>query len=143
MKKYKILENVAIADTAFVAYGKSLSELFENSAYALMGILLNLDSLVSKKTRKVELKCEKVDMLLFNFLDELLYIRDTEGLIFSVFNLEVKKEQGNYVLIGVMKGEKLDYHKHELFTDIKAITMHMFYVKRLKSGWEARVVVDV
>ena len=36
MKKYKILEDVAIADIAFEIYGKNLNELFENAALAIL-----------------------------------------------------------------------------------------------------------
>ena len=35
MKKYKILEDVAIADIAIEAYGKNLNQLFENTAFAI------------------------------------------------------------------------------------------------------------
>ena len=40
-------------------------------------------------------------------------------------------------------GEKIDIEKHNPKVDIKAITMHMFEVKKTKNGWRAQVLVDI
>ena len=51
MKKYKILEDVAIADIAIEAYGKNLEELFENSALAIFEESANLKNIKEKEMR--------------------------------------------------------------------------------------------
>ena len=50
---YKFLEDVAIADVAFVATGKTLEELFESSALAVTNTMVkNLKSIEHKIEKK-------------------------------------------------------------------------------------------
>ena len=51
MKKYKFLEDVAIADIAYEAYGKNLNEVFENSAHAIFDLSADVRTVASKKNR--------------------------------------------------------------------------------------------
>lgn len=143
MKKYKILENIAIADVAFSSYGETLSQLFENSAEALISIVVDLKTVQDHLSQEIKLSNQKIDLLLFDFLNEIIFIRDTKGLIFSKFTAEIKKRKDSYELKCKMTGEKINYSKHKFYTDVKAITLHMFYLKKINEGWEARVVVDI
>ena len=68
--KYKFLEDVAIADIAFDAYGNNLNELFENSALALFDTMCNLRKVKPKIKKTIELKNNNVQDLLFDFISK-------------------------------------------------------------------------
>ena len=73
MKKYKILEDVAIADIAFEIYGKDLNELFENAALAIFEETANLKNVDEKENKKIKIKSDKIEDLLYDFLSEILF----------------------------------------------------------------------
>ena len=81
--KYKFLEDVAIADIAFEAYGKSLNELFENAALAIFELSADLDTVDANKKIEFELENEKLDNLLYDFLSEILFLKDSKYMVFK------------------------------------------------------------
>ena len=95
-----------------------------------------------KITKKIKLKEEKLDLLLFNFLEELVFLKDAEQLLFSTFKLKITKNR-KYSLEATCKGEKLNPEKHDLGVDVKAITFHQFELKELKQGYKTRVIIDI
>ncbi|HLC57483.1 MAG TPA: archease [Candidatus Nanoarchaeia archaeon] len=135
--KYKIIEHTA--DVMFEVYGKSLNELFENSAIAVTDVVVERGSLKSVIKKEIKLENEKIDNLLFDFIEELIYLKDAEGLLFKRFSAAVS---GNK-LKAVCFGDKIDREKHDLKTDVKAITLHKFELKKLKSGYLARFILDL
>ena len=82
-------------------------------------------------------------MLLFNFLQELVYLKDADEMVFSKFAIKVKQTKAAYSVHAVCHGEKISLKKHTLNVDAKAITLHQFEVKKTKTGWIARVIVDI
>lgn len=145
-KKYqgiKFHDDIAIADTAFTVKGKNAKELFENAAIALISSMADITKIESKQERRFELLAEKLDVLLFDFLNELLFYKDSENLLFSQFNVKIDKSTQGHRLNAKVKGEPASPDKHKVTIDIKAITMHMFKVEKTKDGYEARVVVDI
>ncbi len=139
MKKFKYLENVAIADICFEAYGKTLNEVFENSAYAFFDITADPKTIQTKITKEITLKNTDEQNLLYDFLSELVFLKDSEQLIFKEVKVSISKNQ----LKAVLKGDRINPEKQELRNDIKAITMHLFTLEKTKTGYLARVVVDI
>jgi len=141
MKKFKFLENVAIADIAFEAFGKTLNEVFENSAYAFFDMTCNPKTIKQKikKTIKLKLNGEDIKDLLYNFLSELIFLKDSEQLIFSRVKVNIK----NNNLKATLYGDKINSEKQELRNDIKAVTLHMFNLEESKAGYKATIVVDI
>jgi len=82
-------------------------------------------------------------MLLFNFLQELIYFKDPEELLLRVRVVDISKEDDAYVLSGEGKGENLNPEKHQLNADVKAVTLHLFKVELTPEGWHATVVLDI
>ena len=74
--KFKVLEDVAIADIAFEAYGKNLNELFENSALAIFEESADLNKVEGKEKKSVKIEADNIENLLFDFLSELLFIKN-------------------------------------------------------------------
>ena len=140
---YKYLEDVAIADVAFEATGGSREEMFISAAQAVTEVMVHLNDLASLEERELEIKGDAIDTLLYEWLSELVYIKDTEGLLFGNYDLQIKEENGGLILNAKLFGEKINREKHTLKTDVKAVTMHMFQVRKEEETWKAMVIVDI
>lgn len=143
MKKFRVLENVAIADIAFEAYGKNLNELFENCALAIFEESADIKKIKVSKKKKISLESNKIEDLLFDFLSEILYLKDVYSIIFKSSEVNITESKGKFKLRAELVGESIDREKHELRNDIKAITLHMFKIEKTKEGYKATFVVDV
>ena len=141
-KKYKFLEDVAIADIAYEAYGKDLNELFENSALAIFELSANLETVEAKQKIEFELENDKIDNLLFDFLSEILFLKDSKYMVFKKVRVFIKEGKPNKLKV-FLEGDTINPQKQQLENDIKAVTMHMFEVKKEKNQWKATVVVDI
>ena len=141
MKKYKFFDHTA--DVLFEAEGKSLDELFEAAGLATEETQVDLKDVKQKIKKEVSLEKDNVEMLLFDFLQELIFLKDAELLLFSKIKVDVKEEKSIYRLKAQLVGEKIDPKKHNLKVDVKAVTLHRFEVKKTKTGWFARVILDI
>ncbi len=144
--KFRFIPEIAIADVAFEARGKTLEELFGNCALATEEIMVDTKKVRPKIKKQIKLEAENLDNLLFDFLSELLFYKDAEGLLFSRFKIKVvetKKKNKKYVLAAEVAGEKRDPARHDLRADVKAITLHMWVLKKEKGGWYARIIEDI
>jgi SHS2 domain-containing protein len=135
--KFKYLPDVATADIAFMAEGKTMDELFVNSALATSNTIMDLKSVKPKIAKQITVEEQDIERLLFAFLSEIIYFKDAELLFFSEFQIKVT---GNK-LSAVMKGDK--YSKKMIFkNDVKAVTMHMLKIEK-KDKFYSTVVLDI
>ncbi len=139
---YRFLEDIATGDAAFEAEGRTLEELFREAAVATFEVMVDTKGVEPRITGEVELKNEAVDGLLFDWLSELVYLKDAEAVLFSKFNVNIKKNDA-YELKARVSGENINHQKHILRSDVKAITYHMFEVKKTEENWIARVILDI
>lgn len=139
--KRKYLEHTA--DILFQAEASTLAELFEQCALAVEESQVNLARVEAKRKVLIRGKNKNLESLLFDFLDNLLFYKDANQLIFSKFKIKINEQKGRYKLICQAYGEKLDFSKHEPKIDVKAITMHLFELKKVKQGWRAQVLIDI
>jgi SHS2 domain-containing protein len=82
-------------------------------------------------------------MLLFEFLQELIYYKDAEKLLLRVDELDIREEGRHHVLKGAALGEKLDPGRHHQRADVKAVTLHRFQLEKTERGWEVLVILDI
>ena len=141
-KKYKFLEDVAIADIAYEAYGKNLNELFENAAFAIFELSANIKTIKAKKKLEFKLKNDNIENLLYDFLSEILFLKDSKYTVFKKIKVSITGNK-KYQLKAILEGDTINPEKQKLENDIKAVTMHMFEVKKEKNNWKATVVVDI
>jgi SHS2 domain-containing protein len=139
---YRYLEDIATADAAFEVEGKTLEELFRDAAIATFEVMADTGTVKPEVTRRIELENEDVDNLLFDWLSELVYLKDAESLIFRRFDVDIRKNDA-YKLKATVSGEPINQRKHSLRSDVKAVTYHMFEVKKTGENWTARVVLDI
>ncbi|MFH8038625.1 MAG: archease [Candidatus Aenigmatarchaeota archaeon] len=140
---YKFLEDISIAEIAFEVREKSLENLFRDAALALTNIQIrNLEKIEKKEKREIVIEEENIENLLFNFLQELVVLKDSERLLFNEYQIRIEKND-KFKLIAIAFGEEINYEKHDLIADVKGISLHKFEVKKENNEWVARVVVDI
>jgi SHS2 domain-containing protein len=130
------------ADAKFRAYGKTLEEAFRNSARAMFSLITDIDTVKGKKRVAIAVKAKLRDSLLFDFLDRLLFLLDTKGLLLhDVEEVKIKEGKGVFVLTGTVVGDH--YRGYETHGDVKAVTYNEMEIKEGKAGWSCQVVVDL
>ena len=141
---YKFLEEIGTADIAFEATGDDLAQLFTAAADATMNVMIdNLAAIEPRETRHIELSNDEIDMLLFDFLQELIYFKDAERLLLRARNIRIEERDKRYFLTAKAMGERLDATRHHQRADVKAVTLHRFSVEREDGGWKATVLLDI
>ena len=78
--------------------------------------------------------------LLVNWLSEILYLQDTEGWLFSDFEILSLDDRS---VSALARGEKFDRGRHQLKLLVKAITYHQLALEKSGDGWRAQVYVDI
>jgi SHS2 domain-containing protein len=141
---YEYLDDVAIADAAFRAWGQTPEEMFSAAADAVTNVMVaDLETVSPEEQLTIELQSDAMDMLLFELLQELVFYKDARQLLLRVPRIRILQGDGLYTLSAEAFGESINPEKHELIVDVKAITLHRFSVEETSGGWEARVIVDV
>ena len=141
---FHYLEEIGTADIAFEATGHNLPELFTAAADATMNVMIdNLDAIEPRETRQIKLANEEVDMLLFDFLQELIYFKDAERLLLRVRDVQIDEKHEKYFLETKAAGERLDPERHHQRADVKAVTLHDFSVEEDDGGWKATAILDI
>jgi SHS2 domain-containing protein len=140
---YKYVEGISMADVAFEAEGKTLEELFTSSALALEEVQVDLKTVKPVIEHEINVEAASADNLLFNFLEELVFLKDAEQLLLVQFTIKIAQEKNKLTLHCVANGEAINLKNHKLGQDIKAVTLHQFKVEQTKTGWKALVVLDI
>ncbi len=130
------------ADVRFRAFGKTLEELFINSAMAMINVMVDSETIEKLKTKKITVKAENNDKLLIKFLEEILFLLDTEGFLTgSVREMDIKNKEGSYELTAVLSGDNKT-EKYELSSGVKAVTYNDFIFKKTKEGFITEITLD-
>ena len=141
---FEIIDGVTRADIAFRAYGGTLPELFISSALALMSIMVeNPEGILFSLSKGIEFSNVDRELLLFEFLNEFIFYKDSELLLLKPESVEIEKVNGIFRLQCDARGEYIDRNRHIFNVDIKAVTMHGLSIARDGGQWYAMVVLDV
>ena len=134
------------ADVGYVAYGDTLQESFENAALAMFEVITDTSRVKPSITKNIRVKSEDEKALLYDWLSELLFVHDTEFLVFSSFDVKIKDktEKGEkiYLLEAQVAGEEFDPAVHESRDEVKAVTFHMMNIKK-EDKCVLRVILDI
>ena len=141
---FRILDDITCADTAVECSGRNLRELFMAGADALISVIVDDPGTVQNHVwRSFPLENEAVDLLLYDFLGELIYYKDAESLLLRPEEISIEHNDNVYCLQCSAAGEIADRKKHSFNVDVKAVTFHKFNVKYENNIWYATVVFDV
>ncbi|MBD3168658.1 MAG: hypothetical protein GF307_04190 [candidate division Zixibacteria bacterium] len=137
---YRHIEDVATSDAAFEVKAGNINELFMFSGQALFSVMCDLDKVGHGQEIKIELESDNLEDLLYLYLSELLYLKDTEDMVFSAFDPKI---DGNYSLSDAPLGMKIETLNEAPRVDIKAVTYYKYKVEKTDYGYYAFVVVDL
>ncbi len=128
-QKYVYLEHTA--DAEFQAFGSNLEKAFENAALAMLNLMCKTDKVKPKTERKILIKDKDLKALLYNWLEELLFLLDSENFLTAkVKNLKISGKEGNYKLDAVVLGDNASAYK--FFGEVKAATYNDMFIKQDK-----------
>jgi SHS2 domain-containing protein len=141
---FRFLDDIATADLAFDASGDSLQELFHGATCAVIEAMADPSTVGFTWRKSVERREEDPAELLFDWLSDLVYWKDADGVVFSTFKLTITYgDDGSWHLKGELCGESVNGLVQVLRNDVKGITKHMYQLSQEGMRWNARVVVDV
>jgi SHS2 domain-containing protein len=142
--RYVYVDDIAVGDIAFRAWGDTLEDVFRAAAEATMHAMVeNHEAIAPLYQRGFELHDVELDLLLLQFLQEFVYYKDAEQLLLRVQDVTISRDAAGFTLQGRAAGERIDPAKHELEADVKGVTLHQLQVAPTAAGWEATVVLDV
>jgi SHS2 domain-containing protein len=141
---FRFREDIAIADVAFDAWGETREELFAACADALLRTMVEDPGAVGRgQEREIRLEGDALDMLLFAFLSELVFDKDSARRLVHADAVRIDGDGDALRLSATVRGELIDPARHRLLVDVKAVTLHRFRVAFEDNHWKATVVLDV
>jgi SHS2 domain-containing protein len=133
--RFRILEHEA--DIGLESYGKDQPELFKNAACALFSLIIDPETVEARISRHIAINND--DELLVVFLNELLYLWDTEE--FIPRTVSVVLDGGR--LEADMAGETFDAGRHSIYKEVKAVTYHKFSIQQEGKHLKATFFLDI
>jgi len=132
------------ADVQLHAWGKSIEESFCNAVLSMNGYLTDLDSVeIDERCEfKIEAKGHDMISLLYKFMDEFLYIFNTEDIIAREVCITLF-DKNAFRICAIGRGERFDLRKHPQGTEVKAITYSAMQIHEKDDGVHVFVVVDI
>lgn len=117
------LEDEATADVAFIAQGEIIDEAFTNACLAFAHTIVNLHEITPEIEFRKSWEAEDLKGLLYDVLDDLIYLFDTDRLLLSEITGKIeKKDNSRYRFSLIGKGEKIFEKNHEIKVHVKAVT---------------------
>jgi SHS2 domain-containing protein len=142
MGRWQVLESVAVADCALEFDGRTLDDLFRTAALALADTMVDPATIEPVVERRIALVAPALDLLLYDWLSELIYVKDREGIVFTDLHVQVREEVP-CALDARVVGGPIEPGRTALRSDPKAVTFHLFALEPVATGWRARVVIDI
>jgi SHS2 domain-containing protein len=135
---YETFEHTA--DLGLRVRADDLGALFSDAAIGLFSmIVVDLGAVRPTQSVTIALQGPPSELLLFDWLNELLYIYEVRRLLLCDFDVRVNADG----LDATARGEPIDPARHVLDHEVKAITYHGLKLERQENGWLAEVIVDI
>ena len=128
------------ADVGIHAYGETLIDLFTHAAQGMESLLVAPEQVNVTTRRTMSVEAHDAVSLLVAWLHELIFLFDTEYLLFRDFEIETLTET---LLTAHASGEPYDARRHALSSAIKAVTWHEASVIRTDGGYQATIILDI
>lgn len=131
------------ADVGFRAHGHDISDAFANAAQAMFEVMTDTSQVKPTVKKEILVESEDEKALLYDWLSELLFIHDYEGLVFSKFAVSIKqKDPETFNLHAEVWGEKFNQDTHEIRDEVKAVTFHLMEINKGENRCTLQVIVD-
>ncbi len=137
---YEFFEHTA--DAGALVRGATLPRLFENASRAMFDLVTDRRTVRPRRSVPIAVAGSSLEDLLVRWLQELLFLHQTRGWLFSSFAVE-RIDRARFRARGRARGELLDPSRHPLRREIKAVTYHRIRLTRGRSAWRVRIVFDI
>jgi SHS2 domain-containing protein len=140
--KFEFLEHTA--DVYVRAHGKTMEEAYENAALSMFETMTDSGKIAQTQEETVEAEAEDQYALLYSWLEALLVKSETEGMLYSKFQITDWKETADVFKIKAkIWGEKFDPKKHPQKVAVKAVTYHRMVVIREMDRVILEFILDI
>ena len=141
-RSYKFLEHTA--DAYVAAYGKDLAKAFENAAVAMFDVTTEVEKINPSTEDHVEVLGHDEQELLYNWLEALLVKSETNGMLYSKFEIsEINQDSNGFHLKAKIWGEKFDAKRHLQKVGIKAVTYHRMEIVKTPRKVTLKFILDI
>jgi len=135
---YETFEHTA--DLGLRVHADTLETLLADAARGLFAMIVpELESIRPEQAVEFTIAGEPSELLLFDWLNELLYTYEVRHLLLSEFDVRLSPEG----ITATARGEPVDHDRHVLDHEVKAITYHGLKLEQANQGWLAEVIVDI
>jgi SHS2 domain-containing protein len=139
---FKFLDHPA--DIAVEVSGKSLEELFIESAKAWRKTVVHETKDSQNLILEIKLSSKIPEALLVNFLNEINYFLFTKKwLMNSVEIIKISKDILVWNLAAKITGDDISNSELSINEEIKAITFHQMNIKELNGLYTTRIIFDI
>ncbi len=140
--KYRFMDKRESAEVSFQAFGNNLEEVFANSATALVDCMVDLSSVNQRLAKTIKLQNQDINSLLIDFLNEVIYYRNSENMLLKKFDVEITEDKNMKVhkVTAKIAGEPI-YSQHILRCDVK--TTRSAKVEKKGKTYEAEVILSI
>jgi SHS2 domain-containing protein len=137
MEKYRFLDHTA--DAKFQSFGRTLEDAYVNAGFAMFSIITDVKKVKPVYAEEIFVRGKDLVSLLYNFLEELLFLFDTKGIMLSrVVEIDIH----NFTLHAVIEGD-INHDEYEMCGSIKAVTYNEMEVREEDGHFVCQVVVDI
>ncbi|XP_065353726.1 protein archease isoform X1 [Cloeon dipterum] len=140
-KQYEYLDHTA--DVQLHSWGDTVEECFEQCAVAMFDYISELDKCDILEMRRVSVEGHDMLSLLYNFLDECLFMFNCEPFFLAKKVKIIEFDRTAWKIRAELYGEEFDLEKHPQGTEVKAITYSNMQVHEDKPQKEVFVIIDI
>ena len=141
---YTFLDDITTADVGYRVWGTDLESLFQAAWNGMLAVQIeNPGAIRPLREADVRYSASNIELCLHGFLEEQIYLRDAKRLFARICTLRIDSVDDETTVISQVAGEPFDAERHKPGTDVKAVTMYRFQVRKSGRRWEATVVLDV
>lgn len=140
MKGYDYPPGGPPADLLVEGRGKTLGEAVANIVLGMLNMITPLEGISEKETYRAEVESSDLQSLIFNLLDEFLFLNDSEGLTAKSLNVEI--DETKLRASAVARGERFSAATHNVGIAVKAVTYHMMRIDKTNEGYRVLMVFD-
>lgn len=126
------------ADVKIQVSAPTLEDLFSDAFQALMQVMYGKDR-NGGTLREFTLHADNNESLLVDFLSEVLFISEVDGLVFSRADITIHREE----LHAVLDGETFDPARHAGGTEVKGISYSGLSISHDPNGYMLNLLFDV
>jgi len=117
----------------------SRAELFAHAVVALARLMVEPENVHPSDRQQIEVHADNDADLMHDLLAAALNKFLIDGFIWH--DARITEHEG--AIAAVLSGERFDRARHQLITEIKAVTYHRLAVEHERGNWQATVVFDI